>query len=46
VLGARLQGPYTIEYADCALAKITKQISRRALKRLVVSKLYYKIHIN
>jgi hypothetical protein len=38
VLGARLRGPCTTECADCTLAKITKQISRRAPERPVISK--------
>jgi hypothetical protein len=46
VLGAKLQGPCTTEYADYVLAKITKQISRRASERPVVSKLCYKVHID
>jgi hypothetical protein len=46
VQGAKLRGPCTIECADYALAKIIKQISRRAPERPVVSKPCYKIHIN
>jgi hypothetical protein len=46
VLGARLRGPCTTECADYALAKIIKQISRRASERSVVSKLCYEIYID
>jgi hypothetical protein len=46
VLGAGLRGLCTTECADYALAKITKQISRRAPERPVVSKPCYEIHID
>jgi hypothetical protein len=46
VLGARLRGPCTTECTECALAKIKKQISRRAPERLVVNKPCYEVHID
>ena len=46
VLGARLRGPCTTECTECTLAKIKKQISRRALERSVVNKPCYEVHID
>ena len=46
VLGARLRGPCTTDCTDCAVAKITRQISRRPLERPVVQKPCYEVHID
>ena len=46
VLGARLRGLYTTECTEYALAKIKKQISRRAPERSVVNKPCYEVHID
>jgi hypothetical protein len=46
VLGAKLRGPCTTEYEDCAFAKLKRQTSRRPPERPVVRKPCHEIHID
>jgi len=46
VLGARLQGPCTVECEECAVAKIRMQISRRPPERPLVKKACHEVHID